>query len=228
MRWLPLCLVMLVACGTSGGSDDVTDDGAPSGDAVAACEPAGLACSLLEQDCPDKQGCYFVEAGAQCAWAGPGTDGAACTYVNDCDAGYACVEQAGAASCARVCAIAAGCARPCDVVCPETHGRLLDHPELGYCTATEESRPCDLLQPDCPNGQACYYAVDGIACHLTTDDLDEGAGCAHANDCRAGLVCVNDACRAVCDTTSPQCPATAPTCVALPDADDAGVCLPNG
>ena len=229
MRWLCLSLcAWLAACGSSGNDPgDVADalyDGAVQGDAL--CEPVGLACSVLSQDCPDRQGCYFSETGAQCAWAGPGTEGDACEYVNDCDAGFLCIEAGGTPTCARACSIAAGCATPCSVVCPETHGRLLDHPELGYCAANEEARPCDLLAPDCPQGQACYYANDGVACHGTTDDLPEGAPCGHANDCAGGHVCVNDVCRSVCDTTSVQCPATASHCVALPDAGDAGACLP--
>jgi len=227
MRRLCLFLVaFLIACGSSDDARYALDDAATSDDVGAPCEPAGLACSLLAQDCPDKQGCYFTAEGAQCAWAGPGTDGAACEYVNDCDAGFVCIDAAGASVCARVCSLAAGCAKPCDVVCPETHGSLLDHLELGYCAKSEELRPCDLLQPDCPNGQACYYALDGIACHVTTADLPEGDACGTANACAAGLVCVNSACRKVCDTTSPQCPAGSPRCVSLPDAGDAGACVP--
>jgi hypothetical protein len=104
---------------------------------------------------------------------------------------------------------------------------LTAHPEIGFCTASSESRPCDLLASDCPAGQACYYATDGIACHVTAGNLPAGAACGFANDCEAGAVCVNGACAEVCDAASPQCPAETPRCVELPAADGAGVCVPE-
>lgn len=229
-------LALSNACGSSGDANGcnpldpsscVGDGATTDGPDVSTCELAGLSCNPLADECAAEQGCYLKQGGSACAFAGPGVAGEACVYENDCDAGFACVQLLDGYACARLCATEPGCAKACKTVCPETYGRLTAYPGLGFCAKSSESRPCDLLTPDCPGSQACYYSSDGVACHAAASNLPVGSACGFANDCVAGAVCVNGACGKVCDTTSPQCPDLAPTCVELPDAGDAGVCLPE-
>jgi len=225
---LPLALFLLVACGSSGGGDrDVAgDESGPDSSLICDQRPEG-ACSVLQQDCPTGQGCFLTTGSAVCAEPLNRGQDEACTYENDCAAGYGCVQLAAGYACSRLCATDAGCDVPCEDVCPETFGRLTAYPGLGFCTRSEEARPCDLLAGDCPQGQACYYSSAGIACHPAASNLPVGSSCGFANDCVAFSVCVNGTCHKVCDTTSPQCPAENPRCVELPDAAGAGVCVPQ-
>lgn len=221
-----LALLLPLACGPSYPERDlVGDDIGP--DSAPVCDLGSEACSVLRQDCPAGQGCFLATDGAVCAEALGKAEGQPCTFENDCAAGFGCVQLAAGFACSRLCATTAGCDAACDTVCPETFGRLTAYPGLGFCTESEEARPCDLLAGDCPQGQACYYSSSGIACHPAATNLPVGANCGFANDCAAFAVCVNGACHKVCDTASPQCTVDAPRCAGLPDAEGAGVCVPQ-
>lgn len=82
-------------------------------------ELCGAVCSLLAQDCPPDTtlGCYpsatilpgEADVGL-CFNEGGGVQGAECTYANDCQAGFLCVDQEGGAAnmCAALCDLSDG------------------------------------------------------------------------------------------------------------------------
>ena len=94
------------------------------------CGEAGPTCDLLTQGCGGTLGCYpSSRTGAVCVAAGSVTDGAACTYSNDCRAGSACVREGAGQVCRRLCRSPSGAP-----ACPS--GRcepLQDFPNVGAC-----------------------------------------------------------------------------------------------
>jgi hypothetical protein len=218
-----------VACGGGAGSDpdapaEVTGEVDPGcGLATPAEWPCDPGCGA---GCAAGLACFPSDQGPVCLSPGSVADGLACAHANDCLAGSACVRLEGRSSCAGLCALAAGSSASCAAQCPEAYGALSGLPGVGFCTASDQPRACDLLLQDCPGDQGCYYSDQGVMCAPVAAGLDLNDPCVNANDCLAGLLCVNGACREICATWSPSCVPGAKACVALPAGGGAGACMP--
>lgn|GEM_PF-2535470 len=112
-----------------------------------------------------------------------------------------------------------------------------DDGDFGLC------RPqCDLLQPDCPSGLACYPTAGTGLC-IPEGPIEPGDACSTDNDCGGGFVCTGTAiadcdgdasacCTALCDLADENdsvCDRWGGTCTASPVpvlvAANAGLCL---
>jgi hypothetical protein len=142
--------------------------------------------------------------------AGSGNAGSGgCAPVSCQDRGYTCG------------ATTDGCGQPLD--CGGCTG-----PEICGGTAPHQCGiPCDPLAQNCAPPGACYPQTGGSGC-ATAGMVADGAGCAFANDCQPGSVCLTLAmktlCHRICDPKggSPGCTAPA-TCGKVNDTY--GICV---
>jgi len=225
------------SCSSGGGKPGEADLGSSDGDVFA--EVGSLSdiddtgndgsaqdkCDLLEQNCPEGEGCFHTTVGIRCIVAGSSDVGEECYYTNDCSPGLVCVDLAAGSVCATLCSLDSDHAKACSAICDETFGKLADIEGLGFCKENQPVVPCDILAQDCPEGQGCYLSNDGVSCGDTAAGLGPYEQCEYANDCVPGLVCVNGECHQVCDPESPRCPEDHPVCHEPPGLENAGICI---
>jgi len=157
--------------------------------------------------CPSGYGCYLIEDGRFCFPAGNYNSGASCTYLNDCRAGYDCLNG----KCTRWCTDPAQCsgATVCDGI-----GDTTAQPDVGHCIAStadagtdaaidgaadagvedvavpdaaDDAPPAEAAAPDA----AVDAEPDGSASETKSAPDDSGCGCRTAptrtNPSLAGL-----------------------------------------
>lgn len=94
------------------------------------CGEPGPTCDLLAQGCGGTLGCYpSTRSTAVCVTAGAGTEGAACTYSNDCGVGSVCVKGGSGQVCRRLCRSPSGSPTCASGQCEP----LQDFPGVGAC-----------------------------------------------------------------------------------------------
>ena len=211
----------------NGGPNNGNNGGVLSCDVVpsGSYTPAdGDACNVVAQDCTDGDGCYFGEAGADCFPAGDVKCGDACVNANDCRAGTLCVDNPG--RCLPFCELGEPC--PGDAQCAGLQGR----DDVGVCSLPVQGTSCDVLAPDCPEGEACYVVSANEECTPPSGaNAGDGEACEFANDCAPGLLCVQGEdtgliCLKACPTDGSVMCESGP-CAALDGLDGVGVCVPN-
>lgn len=208
--------------GTRDPSGEIDPGSDSAGETADAPAPE---CDVLFQDCIIGQGCYLTSDGTSCEVAGSAKEGEACTFLNTCEPGMACVDLDAGSVCALLCDTEDDQdPKACKTLCADTFGTLADVEGVGFCKASDPVIPCDILLQDCPAGQGCYLAMTGVACAQTTTGLDLEDDCEFANECKPGLICLNGACTKVCDPAAPDCPLHLSTCNALPELGAAGIC----
>ncbi|MBX7113797.1 MAG: hypothetical protein K1X64_05625 [Myxococcaceae bacterium] len=90
------------------------------------CAEPPLVCNLLTQDCPKVgEACYPTSSGPGCFSAGPGADGASCSFSNDCVKGTACIGT----QCQKLCAFPSGTPACTTGTC----ARLTGYSDAGVC-----------------------------------------------------------------------------------------------
>ncbi len=215
--------------GTAG--DAGSDGGEPDSGELSGCS-AGE-CDLLQADsCGEDSACRFLlrEQGnvpeAQCIGAGQGAEGDDCFGNSDCGPGLDCTVECDPE--ARDCtarANAGRCRAYCCSVnktagCPDGQACLIELLDLndestgvGLCDICDGCDP--LVENDCGNRGGCYPIPDEntgsisscFLCLGRTEDLEEGAPCGSAAECRPGLGCLNvgvqtNTCTRFCDLAS--------------------------
>lgn len=225
--------VVFLGCSTvleNSGKDVVTGTDTIPTETEALSEVLDVAapeCDILFQDCVIDEGCYLKNDGVGCEPAGSAKEGDPCTFLNSCEPGMACVNLPGGSACALLCATDDDLHdKACKTICTDTFGTLTDVEGVGFCKEKVPIVPCDILKQDCPEGQGCYLSMDGVTCNTTTKGLAVNEDCKFANECAPGLVCINDICSKVCDTSvPPDCPVGKPVCNPIAEAPGAGVCV---
>ncbi|HEX7604022.1 MAG TPA: hypothetical protein VF316_20535 [Polyangiaceae bacterium] len=179
-------------CGGDAGASSSDGGGYPTVDGLA-CRVVSI---VLDPNHPT--------TAPECAKAGTGEDGAACTTGSDCRAGFECVGDPG--RCRHYC---------CDsTVCPtlDTMGKAY------FCDVQTETaasvtvpvcqvvQPCDLLRDTCAAGMTCALvdANDGVTSCVATGPAGVGQSC-DVTHCGANLSCLGLAgsrtCQELCDST---------------------------
>jgi hypothetical protein len=175
--------VVLPDTGLDAARPDASGDAAMSS---VACSYGG-GCDLLHASCPDAMGahqsCYPTDSMSGCYAAGSLPAGAACTYLNDCAQGLACIEG----QCQRLCCSNTDC--PMSVLClglsTSTGAPLPNH--VGTC---EMATGCTVLPNSCPSGSQCIFiGADEASDCRATGTATEGMPCGGPTACVAGLAC---------------------------------------
>lgn len=145
--------------------------GTPEASGFGVCQPS---CSMLEQDCPGDDACVFVESEFPvCAPPGASAPGEDCFYLDDCEAGSACVF-ANPAQTANMCTPFCLATEP--GVCPEVGDTCVAFPMVyngvpdallttGLCYPCEllpsTVLDCSLLEPGaCDEDEDCEPLLD--------------------------------------------------------------------
>jgi hypothetical protein len=83
------------------------DAGVPSNTKV--CRSPDTCDPMANTGCTTPKGCLLFGNDTQtfCLTHGTGTDGVGCTYLNDCQAGFMCMDESGVGVCRKLCRIAA-------------------------------------------------------------------------------------------------------------------------
>lgn len=198
--------------GTTVATDDDSADG-PAGFYGVAPDfgPDIFECDLDEQDCPQGEKCVPWANDGGPVWnatacrpvdADPVGLGEACDAmagptggVDTCDAGLACflVDGRGQGVCSQLCSEAEpACTDGSDcAVIPEA-------PEIGFCVVPGL---CDPLGTDCGDAEVCVPTVpQTYQCLPEVSAAQLGDPCAAQNSCGPGLLCVDGAELANCET----------------------------
>jgi len=94
----------------------------------------------------------------------------------------------------------------------------------GLCEQDVCRSRCDVFQPACLAGQACFPMGDGnLGACMPSGGAAVGAACAQNLDCLSAF-CSGGTCMGVCDRTDPSCPA-GESCRGVGDLIVLGVCL---
>jgi hypothetical protein len=175
------------------------------GTAIDECAPGG---NTNPNSSPDGSAntCQLVPHGAQtkgqCSMSGFGTDGAACSTVADCAAGFGCVVSPypGVGNCrAYCCQDLESC--PSGQYCAPTPINGTDEPVVPACVPATH---CHLLGNDCPSGTACSIVrMDGTTtCTVPGTGVAGDACTGSAGPCAAGYTCspATGTCLELCHT----------------------------
>jgi len=167
-----------------------------------------------------------------CEASGAGTTAAACSTGSDCAPGYFCAAGACRKQCCgrdwSACDPGESCIRELEV---KAGGKVVDS-GMDLCFPVNNCDPLDL--GPCPNapGRECKIVdpTGAVACEPISV-AQVGDPCDHDNACRAGLTCVLDHCRKLCNAEAcgePSCDADDGGCVHF-TRDPAGVgeCTPG-
>jgi hypothetical protein len=196
----------------------------------AALSDASLPCSPISPNCGEGDGCF---------WAGPGRFECSralglpryhqCRESADCSPGDGChLDDFVDFYCIGYCNYATHggqqdldrCAE--NEICAEFDGAI------GRCLGI-----CDALDPDCPDGLACYAILDAAdICLPVLAASPPGEPCFRNNDCVPGSGCIGERegrCMTYCnyqnnpDQVDPRCE-DGEVCSALGDGERLGVC----
>ena len=209
----------------------LADGGVGSRCETGACDP-----SL--QDCEEGEKCSFVreDGGTRraCVPAGPVEEGQPCHArdgADTCAMGLFCTATDSADG-----GVSFRCARFCrsDEACADTEAchRVLRFPgstELALVCGVSEA-PCNLLAPECAEGQGCYPAGGDARC-ARAGTYTLGAICEFANQCQPGATCAGTEgkarqCRALCSLAPGESVCEVGRCQPLPGDEVAGACVP--
>jgi hypothetical protein len=175
-----------------------------------------IATSACPMDGTTRQGCYITDTGTMCMAAGTATSGA-CTNLNGCERGYACVgPDATHTACEHVCCSAADCSpgEMCNPIGDSTGAALPNG--IGTC---HRPTACTVVpNSGCAAMQQCtVVAADGSTDCRGTGTGTEGMPCA-STGCVEGLGCYGPAmgtatCVRLCRLgMNGDCMAAHPTC----------------
>jgi hypothetical protein len=169
----------------------------PSIDAAPGDDAIGLGCSLSPQSgCQSGTACdldleNLSTGGTECRDVlMPGREVDLCTYLEDCEAGFACIGDAVASSCLSYCRSNADCVAP-GGACVISIVDAFDNEIPG---ATLCSQNCDYMtHGGCPAGWGChlYRNMGGLqysACD-TAGAAGQAMACADDKDCLQGFSC---------------------------------------
>ena len=199
---------------------------ATSGGATSGGTTNFQTCQLVPQSgCPG-QACdldltHLTLAGTVCRpVTTAGIELSACTGMNDCAAGYLCLNS----ECVRYCQTDANCVAPGGLCVTTLYADgTTPIPGVTLC-----SQNCDLLTTTgCRSGQGCgvYSTADGLrrytSCHAASTGT-QGATCTNDLDCAPGFGCINFTtngtttvqCMQLCQPTVTVCPGST-SCVAF-------------
>jgi hypothetical protein len=201
---------------------------------------SGWQCDMWSQDCPPGEKCMPWASDGGGAWNStrcspvapdPKQRGEPCTVVesgvsgiDDCDFGSMCWDvdpETNVGECVEICQGSEAnpfCGEPCEFCNIASEGVLI------LCLP-----PCDPLEQDCAEGQACYPIVDTFACAPDVSGRTGAAGdvCEFINVCDPGLLCANpelvpdcggaSCCTPFCNVDTPDdCDAQLPGTVCTP------------
>lgn len=208
----------------AGGGDTATapdavtpTDGGDTFSPVGGCDPiSGSGC-----DDPTTHCAYDANNEKTCATSGNKQPGEACGGADRCAVGE-CYDLGAGFLCHAYCETAEHCGD--DEECA-----TLGNAPFKLCAPRAERAACHLLQQDCAGeNEACFFVEsEGAPVCFTTNNKAEGEACEFANDCAAGLVCVNDACHPLCGTEgAPACADATASCQNFYSEQQAGVCIP--
>lgn len=124
---------------------------------------------------------------------------------------------------------------PHDPLLPETlyevvfFGLLDGVPTSRLWSFTTRAAGCDVIDQDCGPGMGCHPLGGGVAC-VFAGPSGQDDPCAFAGDCAAGLTCLSERCRPLCDPSlgplqDGSCLARCPFGVSEIVANVAGICL---
>jgi hypothetical protein len=82
---------------------------------------------------------------------------------------------------------------------------------------------CSLLQQNCASKADGCYPGGAEGCCLSAGAVPETGGCTEDDGCEKGLICVDNICVTLCDTTAPRC---GPACKAILRLKNVGYCAP--
>lgn len=213
----------------------VVDTGTPPTDGGGTGTCGGSACDIVTGGgCGAGEGCQFLapmegaDATAMCVAAGTAGDGAACTTYMDCQEGFACVRDASGEMgiCHQYCCPMDPAADSLCRTTGQTCRTTFTGTDVGFCSFPDDCDPVALT--GCDTGRACYPGPDGtFQCAAPGDSAEGDMGCMFTNDCAAGLACLSNVCRRLCDTESGDGCGASQTCsVTLTGFDTLGACDP--
>ncbi len=211
-----------------------TDTSVPPADSSTGGSCGGDMCDLVTGGgCGAGQGCQFLapmmgaDPTAMCVEAGTSGDGMPCMNYMDCQEGFACVTPDGAmeGTCQQYCCPGTTGASS---VCPtgQTCSTTFAGTDVGFCAFADDCDPVGMT--GCAGTEACYPGPDGTFQCATPGDLGEGDTCDRfVNECEAGLACLMNECRRLCDTeTGTGCGPMQMCSIGLTGFDTLGACEP--
>jgi len=163
----------------------------PDGTAAGFCVPDSCS-GFYGTDCGAGANCLVIGSTSACIFAGPGADGEACTFSEECQPGLICLASTCAAPECSADNTTAPCPNAGETCAPYSIGP--DQADIGSCASG-----CDPFGANtCAGGQFCnWIGVNDTTGELLGDCADSGGGTANLGEscevdaCLDGLVCID-------------------------------------